>query len=163
MEKKLNYEADIRIDEDMLDAEWLEQAALFMKYANNYADAQRDFDDVKQKLDILKAELDIEIRKNPKDYDIEKVTEGSIQSAILITPSYQAMYDALLEAKYENDMAKNAVQAFNMRKDALENLVKLHGQSYFAGPKVPHNLTEMRFKRNQQNLPPAPQIKRSAK
>lgn len=161
--EKNDYADDLRIDEEMLDVEWLEQPMLFMKYANKYADTQRDLDDVKQKLDILKAELDKEIREKPSEFGIEKVTEGAIQSAILTNVSYQVMYDALLNTKYENDMAKNAVQAFNMRKEALENLVKLHGQSYFAGPKVPHNLAEIKFKRSQQNLPPAPQIKRTVK
>ena len=147
---KLNYEDDIRIDEEMLDVEWIEQPTLFLKYASHLANTQRDLDDVKQKLDIMKAELDIEIRKNPSQFGIEKITEGAIQSAVLTNTGYQAMYEALLDTKYENDMAKNAVQAMNMRKDALENLVRLHGQSYFAGPKVPHNLAEMKFKRNQQ-------------
>ena len=160
---KLNYEDDIRIDEEMLDVEWLEQPTLFLKYASHFANTQRDLDDVKQKLDILKAELDIEIRKNPTKFGIEKITEGAIQSAILTNASYNALYEILLDTKYENDMAKNAVQAMNMRKDALENLVKLHAQSYFAGPRVPHNLAEMKFKRNQQTLPPPPQIKRSIK
>jgi hypothetical protein len=30
------------------------------------------------------------------------------------------------------------------RKDALENMVRLHGQQYFAGPRIPRNLTEER-------------------
>jgi len=143
----MNYERDILIDETSLDIEWLEQSALFMKYAKHSAEALRDFDDVKQNLDVLKGELDKSIRENPSNFGIEKVTEGAIQSAILTDKGYQAMYEELLNAKYENDMARNAVVAFNMRKDALENLVKLHGQSYFSGPKVPHNLTELKQER----------------
>ena len=136
----MNYEKDLYIDETNLDIEWLDQSMLFMKYAKHSAETQRDFDDVKQKLDVLKAELDKEIRENPSDFGIEKVTEGAIQSAILTTPRYQAMYEALLDTKFENDMAKNAVQAFNQRKEALENLVKLNGQQYFSGPKVPRDI-----------------------
>jgi hypothetical protein len=37
------------------------------------------------------------------------------------------------------------------RKSALENLVKLHGQQYFAGPMVPRDLThEWKNKQQQQ-------------
>ena len=40
-----------------------------------------------------------------------------------------------------------------MRKDALENLVRLHGQSYFAGPTAPHDakfIQEARKKKDEQ-------------
>jgi hypothetical protein len=37
-------------------------------------------------------------------------------------------------------MAQAAVNAFEQRKSALENLVRLFGQSYFAGPKMPRDL-----------------------
>jgi hypothetical protein len=42
-------------------------------------------------------------------------------------------------------MAEVAKNEFSFtRKAALENLVQLHGQNYFAGPKVPRNLSKER-------------------
>jgi hypothetical protein len=38
------------------------------------------------------------------------------------------------------DIAKNEISF--TRKAALENLVQLHGQQYFAGPKMPRDLKE---------------------
>ena len=40
------------------------------------------------------------------------------------------------------ETAKGAVKAIDTKKTALENLVKLHGQSYFAGPAIPRNLNK---------------------
>lgn len=136
----MNYEKDLYIDDSALDIEWLDQSMLFMKYARHAAEARRTLDETKQALDIKKSEVDKAIRENPDAFGIEKVTEGAIQSAILTEGGYQEAYQIFLDAKFESDMASNAVQAFNQRKEALENLVKLNGQQYFSGPKVPRDI-----------------------
>ena len=43
------------------------------------------------------------------------------------------------------------LKAFEQRKDALENLVRLHGQQYFAGPKIPRDLPSEMEKRTNKN------------
>ncbi len=47
----------------------------------------------------------------------------------------------VIDAQYEYQMAQGAVQAVEQRKSALENLVKLYGQGYFAGPKTPRDIS----------------------
>ena len=145
--EKLNYEKDLKIDEDSLDLMWLDQASLFMRYAKHSAEMRRDLDDAKQKLDIVKADIDKQIREDPEKFGITKVTEGSIQSALLTEGTYNIEYKKFLDVKFEADMAQAAVNCFNQRKEALENLVKLHGQSYFAGPSVPHDLSKLKKER----------------
>jgi DNA repair ATPase RecN len=140
----MNYENDIRIDEDSLDLECLEQPSLMMRYAKHSAEMRMAVDNTKQSLDVVRAELDRNIREKPEDYDIGKVTEAAISSAILTDRKYQKAYDDFLKAKYESDMAQGAIRAVEQRKDMLEALIKLHLGQYFAGPKVPHNLTELR-------------------
>lgn len=140
MNKELNYEEDVKIDEQALDIEWLEQPALFMKYARHAAQMRKDVDLKKENIEITKAEVDKEIRQNPEKFNIEKVTDASVAANVLSTPKYKKANQEYIEAKYELDMAVAAVSAMNQRKDALENLVKLHGQQYFAGPKVPRDL-----------------------
>ena len=144
---ELNYEKDLRIDEDSLDLELLNQASLFMKYAKHHAETRRTVDEEKQRLDIVRADIDKQIREHPEKFKIEKVTEGAIQSAILTEDSYNIAYKKYLDAKYESDMASNAVQAFNQRKEALEGMIKLLAQSYFAGPSVPHDLSKLKADR----------------
>lgn len=144
---ELNYEKDLKIDEDSLDLELLNQASLFMKYAKHYADTRRILDEEKQRLDIVKADIDKQIREHPDKFKIEKVTEGAIQSAILTEGTYNIAYKKFLDAKYESDMANNAVQSMNIRKEMLEGMIKLLAQSYFAGPSVPHDLSKLKAER----------------
>ncbi len=143
----MNYEKDIEIDETALDIEWLSQPTLFMKYSQHSAEMRRNVDETKQILDVTRAELDNEIRNDPSKFDLPKVTDTAVAAAILTTNKYKKAYKEYLDAKYEADMAQAAVIAFDQRKTALENMVRLHGQQYFAGPKVPRDLPTLRAQR----------------
>jgi hypothetical protein len=150
MAENINYERDIVIDDSALDVEWLDQPSLFMKYARNAANCRQDVDEAKEGLDLAKAELDKDIREHPKKYKIGediKITEAVVSAAIIMDDKYKAAMKRMADAKYDLDIAQAAVSAMNQRKEALENMVKLYIAGYFAGPRVPHNLTEEREKR----------------
>jgi len=146
----MNYEDDIRIDETALDVEWLEQATLMIKYAKHAAVMRQRLDLAKELLDLVRAELDKEIRSNPERFDIDKITETVVQNTIIQQDRFKKANENLINTKFETDIAQSAVRAMDARKDALENLVRLHGQQYFAGPKVPHNITELREQRQRE-------------
>lgn len=146
----MNFERDVNIDETALDVEWLEQPNLMLKYGKLVAEARKEYDLAKENLDVVKAELDKKIRSNPEEYDIIKVTESAINAAILTHPDYQEASSKLIEAKYNLNLYQTAADAIDAKKAALENLVRLHGQQYFAGPKVPHDLSVERQKAYQQ-------------
>lgn len=141
-EQKFDYEKDITIDPNALDLEWLDQAALMLRYCRHAEQTRKGLDYAKERLDIRRAELDKAMRSDPEKFGIGRVSEGAIQNAILLDPDYQEISNDFLEAKYEANMAAAAVKAFDQRKSALENLVRLHAQQYFAGPKVPRNLSD---------------------
>ena len=137
----MDYEKDISIDETALDVEWLDQPRLMLKYAQHAARCKAELDRAKEALEVVKAELDRAIRQDPAKYEVKKVTESAIQSAILVQPQYQQASKDYADSKYEYEMAVAAVRAIDQKKTALENLVKLHGMSYFAGPQVPRDLS----------------------
>lgn len=138
----MNYEEDITIDPDSLDVEWMEQPRLMIKYSRHAAQMRKALDEAKQNLDIAKAEADKSLRNHPEKYGLSKVTDTAVANQILIHPKYKEAYSEYLDAKYESDMAISAVVAFEQRKSALENLVRLHGQQYFAGPSLPRDLSK---------------------
>jgi len=156
----MDYENDIQIRQDELEMEWLDQPSLMFKYAKNAAEMRRLLDLSKEKLDLAKAEIDKEIRTNPEKFGIEKITETVVANSMLATFKYKKANEEFLNAKYEVDVAQAAVVAISQRKDALENLVRLHGQQYFAGPKVPHDISELRESR-QKKVNQSVNIKRS--
>ena len=145
----MNYETDIVIDESALDVEWLEQPRLFLHYCRNEHEKRREMDYAKERVDVVKAGLDRKIRANPDHYDIARISEMAIENAIKMEDEFQEINKKFIETKYEYGMSIAAVRAFDQRKTALENLARLHGQQYFAGPRIPRDLTEERQKRQQ--------------
>ena len=136
----LNYEQDVSIDETALDVEWLQQSNLMYRYAKHQAETKKAMDEAKERLDFIRAKLEMDIRANPENYGLSKVTESAIASTILLQPEYQEASKKYIKAKYENDVAVAAVRAIDQKKTALENLVKLLSVSYFAGPSAPRDL-----------------------
>lgn len=145
----MNYEKDMQIDEANLDLEWLEQPTLMVKYIRHAAQCDLERDQTKEALDLLKAELDLAIRSDPEKYGLTKVTEGAIASTILMDKEYKKLNAEFQEISFESKVANNAIRAVDQRKSALENLVRLHGQQYFAGPSIPKQLDEKRTQREQ--------------
>ena len=138
----MDYEKDITIDESALDVEWLRQAQLMLRYGGHTAQKRKEVDQKKEQLEVIKAELDRKIREDPNFFGLSKITEAVVQNTIMVQPEYKEVMEEYIEIKYEYDMAVTAVRAIDTKKTALENLVKLYGQQYFAGPKVPRDLSK---------------------
>lgn len=131
------FEKDVQINPGALDVEWLRQASLFRKYAAASADAKDEVTRAKDHLEVVKAQQDSMIRGIPTD---KKPTEAAIAGLVLQSQEYQDANEAYLKAKYNADMVQAAVSAMEHKKTALENLVRLMGQQYFAGPREPRDL-----------------------
>lgn len=141
----MNYEFDMQIDATALDVEWLEQAPLAMRYGRIWADKKEDLQRANENVKLVKAELTVKINDDPEKYLGAgiKSTVANVEACILKHQDYQVARDEALDAEKQFnliDIAKNEI-CFT-RKSALENLVTLHGQQYFAGPKIPRNLKE---------------------
>lgn len=139
-EELLDYEQDVRIDPNGLDVHWLEQPELMRKYAKHMALMEKMRDEAKERLEAGKARIEKSIRSDPEKYGLLKPTEAAIQSTIILQPEYQELSQQYIDAKYEHSIAVGAVKAIEQKKSALESLVRLQGQGYFAGPKAPRDL-----------------------
>lgn len=122
------------IDMYELDREWVRQPKLFFNFARQLADAREQVERSKAEMDVVKAEMDQEIRNSPEDYDIGKVTEAAITAAIAMSKEMKQAQSEFIRAKHNADILQGAVNALEHRKSALERLVSLHGQNYFSTP-----------------------------
>lgn len=139
----MSYERDMSIDPLALDVEWVEQAELAMKYGRLWADAQDACTRAEEKIKLVRSQLIIEITKNPEKFGLIKTTDPMVEAAYRADQRHiDAKEDWLEKLNAVNllSVAKNEISF--TRKSALENLVTLHGQNYFAGPSVPRNLKE---------------------
>lgn len=166
-EDVVDYERDKAIDVTALHEEWFRQPELVGKYNRLLAQAQRDVDLIKRKIDLCKAfmaesraKLEIKIRKDPEAYDppLNKkgeisTTEAWFNSVLLLEqrkdPDCIEAYDtldeaqgALIEANYKVAVYNAGAKTMADKKPALENSVLLWTRGYFAVPNLPRPVAE---------------------
>ena len=127
---------DFQIDKNNLDAEWLRQSNLYNKYAAKAADARRDFDECKNVLEVVKAEVSLSIRQSPEHHGISKVTEAVINQTVEIQGAVKDAQNDVVIARYQHEICSAAVNALDHKKKALENLVTLFMADYFSSPRA---------------------------
>lgn len=131
---------DIKIDPTQLDVEAARQADLFLKWAERSVELRDAMDRAEAKRDRIEARLQLHCRRSPAAFNLESITEKSINSAVLLSTKYTEANEGYLAARLEYNRNKEAVVAMEQKKGMLELLIKLHGQEYFAGPAVPRDL-----------------------
>jgi hypothetical protein len=135
----MGLKEDLAIDVNALDQEWLQQSVKFDEYASLAGKAEDAYDRAKFELENTNCELDSQIRADPENYGLnpgDRLTESWVTKIIQKQLAYRRAYEHFLKTKSTYKRLSIAVKSFEHRKDALENLVKLHGQGYFSNPTI---------------------------
>lgn len=139
-----DYEADLYIDPNFLDAEWLNHANVFMRYSAESARAKKAASFADEKVKTLRSQLVKAANEDP-DGTLGKgikATAPNVEAYYRDHPKYQQAKKDWIEAVYYADLMDSAIYAFQARKSALENLVRLQGQGYNAEPQAPRDLPD---------------------
>lgn len=143
MEIEFNLSKDVTIDPDALDVEWLNQAAIYAKWAELQATADKIVRKLTEKVKVLRSELFLEAKAKGEEVLGEKVkpTDAACEAYYRTRPEFIELKEELNEAMYEAEMARNASFAMGHKRAGLENMVRLLGAEYFAGPVAPRDLS----------------------
>jgi hypothetical protein len=136
-EPVFNYEEDLSIDPNFLDAEFLNHSQVFMKYASESARTKKVASLAEEKVKVTRSQIILELKSSG-----EKYTESAIEANYRLDPRHIQAKEEQAQAEYEANLMENAVFAFQARKCALENLVRLYATSYNSGPSEPRDLPE---------------------
>ena len=140
----MDYGKDVVIDESALDVEWVNQASLALKYGRHWAECAQTRQTAEENIKLIRAGLIKEVTDDPE----ECLPKGTKPTGPVIEAYYRT-HERHIEAKkdwiqaqYDENVADIARKEIGVtRKTALQNLVTLHGQSYFAGPSIPRDLS----------------------
>lgn len=124
------------LDPARLDEHWTAHSREYHRYAQRLADARAEWERAKADRDVVQAELDRAVRRDPASYGVEKVTETVVERTILIQRGYQKAHDRVIEAKHTMDVLQATVDALEHRKRALEKLVELFLSDYWSQPRA---------------------------
>lgn len=131
------YQDDVKIDKHSLDEELVKQPNLFMQYASKMVDAIEDRDRAKENLDVIKAVLDTEARKDYESLFGKKPTETAITNWIIQQKEYMDASEKLIEARKKASILEIAKEALNHKKTSLGKLVELFLAGYYSDVKLP--------------------------
>lgn len=129
--------ADTRIDRFSLDEEWEKHSAEYGYWAEQAAELQSESEVLDSELSRKRSELDLEIRSNPKNYGLEKISESAVSSAILVQPEFQMIERRSQNKRKEMLKAKAVLSALDHRRRALESLVELWIRDYYSDMRAP--------------------------
>ena len=129
----ISYKKELEIDQYALETEWLSIPSQILRYSTLFAQAIFDRDQAKEALEIVRAEMDRIVRMESMERG-EKITEALVSSKIQLSPEYIEATKKVHEADYNVNVLRGAVNAFQAKKTALENLVRLFGMKYYSEP-----------------------------
>ena len=121
----MDYASLMSIDPNRLDQMWLEHTGRYMEMVQHAVDARINYEGLKDRLDVVKAQVDRNIRANPSAYGLEKVTEGAVGAAVLLSQPYMDAQAGVTEARKVQLLTQGAVDAMEHRKKALEEITQL--------------------------------------
>jgi len=127
------------IDAYSLDSEWVQQANLYQDAIKLEAEALRELNDAKEKLLIRKAQIELDYRSGKGvDSDL-KITDKAIDALLNANVELINLRKLVNKNKEEYDILSGFVTALEHKKKALENLVTLHVNGYYAEPREKQN------------------------
>ena len=130
-----DYEKDVEINEFELEKEWLNQASLYMKYAEASAQAEAEMLEAHEAIKIRRSELIKECKE-----DNPKATAPEIESYYRTDSEHQELKTKWIEAQHNFRILEGVVKSMYMRKSALENLVRMSLSAYYGEPASPEGV-----------------------
>jgi len=147
------YDIDTEVDRFNLDEDLEKQYNLYLSYSELSVKAIKNRDKIKQQMELVQAELDIEIRKNPTEFGLkDKPTESGIKSAIIASVKYEKAFDEYLNACEECNVYGGVLRALEHKKKALEKLSDLWIAGFYSKPNVNKEAKESSVKKTDQGI-----------
>ena len=132
-----DYKEDVDINIHALDEELFKQASLFIKWAEKAVNATTIRDGIKNKLELVRGEVAIDIREHPDEYKF-KITEETVKSLVETDSEVVKLKEELLQANEQVNIFTAARMAIEQKKTMLENIVRLYQTVYWGEMAVPN-------------------------
>ncbi len=141
---KYNYKDDVSIDYSNLLASELDQSVRYWKYAKLHANAIADRERMKDQIDILKSEIDLEIRENPDDYTDTR--EASILAMVKSDERYKDKIKEYYELNEDVYVFAAAMRSMEQRSYMITNINDTLKHGIFSVPRTMIEQAEARKK-----------------
>jgi len=121
----------VTIDPNNLERECSEQAAMFEEAGELSSSAKTELSAAEMTCDVTKARVELDIRKNPSNYDLGKVTEGSVKAALILNVDVQHAEQVVADATSTYLRIRTLIGALDQRRSMVSGLVSLYVHNYY--------------------------------
>lgn len=151
-EQDFDFEQDASIEEDALDVEWIELPQVYSRYAKLLADAETKVNVLDELIKVRRSNLILRAMEVPNVLGEDvKPTAQALEAYYRTHPTHIELKKQWIEATRVSSMCRNAIFSMQLKKVALENLVRLCMGEYFAAPSIPRELSTELEKRRKEN------------
>lgn len=125
---------DLKINPNKLDAELFKLPGQIQYYTDLTAEARREYDIARETANQQYALVSREVRRLPGKFGIteDKITENMVKHAVELDARVKRASSKAIDARFNFESLQGIVKAFETKKKALEDYVKLIGIGYFA-------------------------------
>lgn len=106
-------------------------AAYYAEIAELGAELKAQMHQARAQYDLMKAEVDADIRLDPEKFGLPKVTEAALQAAVIADKRVRTAHKDVLRTQRDSDMVQVLVTAFEHRRSMLNNEVQLYIANYW--------------------------------
>lgn len=137
-----NYKEEIKINRFKLDLACENQSSLYLQYAEELSTVKSELNELKNKVKIVRAEVELNIRRNPPP-DL-KITEAVIAGLVEIDGKVKEVEQELINKQNEVNHLVAIVESFAQRKDMIRDLVSLQIAGFYSDPQKKFNYDELK-------------------
>lgn len=134
----MDYQKAVQIDRNNLEEEAIRIPGWFGSVVEKEAEAADEWDAIKDKLTVVKADLNLILRgwsinKINQFFNLQltKLTEAVYTNLIYIHPEVIDLYNKMAEARHRTLLYRAATRAFEKKGEMLKEIAKLYAQGYF--------------------------------
>jgi len=122
---------DFSVNPDNLEYEWVSLPLFVFNASKMLADDRFSYEELKRQAQVVRADMDMAVRRNPAKFGLDKVTEGTVAAIVNAETQVQDADRRALVAKKVVDTAQAAVAAMSAKKDALNAIVDMKKMNYY--------------------------------
>lgn len=148
----MTFHKESDIDRYNLDEELIRQPQKYYDWALKAAKASEEKEAAKHTLEVVRADVEKRIRKNPERYGISDPKESAIKLEIPRHPKVKRYTRKFIQAAYNERILNEAKTSFAQRKSMLQSLTQLNLQLHFAEVPAPRHFKEGFYERKKKKI-----------
>jgi hypothetical protein len=126
-----SWRTRLEINRFKLADELIKQPAFYAEVARHLPEFSKKKRIAKGEFEFAKADLELQIRRDPHNFDVEKATDKAVAAAVIVQDEYQTRQATYFDAEeLEHDLIV-MVDAVADRKSMLRDTVELYVKDFF--------------------------------